>query len=346
MTIQAATLDPQQIVRRRRRRIIVSVVLVSLCIHFAAAIIAGVWIVARYLMPEPAVFEAKKEIRIVAEERQHRMNMAEFDSIAPKPAFQDKMASARPTAFALPDLPKMSIDAVSSIDPSSIISSQLTGIAGGLGSGSGFGSGGGGGKGSSMNFLGIPSTGRRVVLLFDVSKTVTGAVARAGLSMEKIKEETVELINSLGINTSFGIGQFARNYAFFNNEALPATDPNRAKAKAWLDQWFTTEGSMKQNTPNMVRGSPGFLEVLKTAYKFKPDVIYIISDGEFYQGSDSGGKIPYEDINRTLRELQDSLIEPATVNFIGVGMKKENLSNMKSLIRARGGSGRFRELDN
>ncbi len=344
-----AVLDPQVQARLRRRRIIISVIVASILVHFAGAIVAGIWIVARYLLPTPATFEVKKEIRIAAEERQHRMNMDEFDALKPKPSFQDKLSTARPTEFSLPDLPTMPLDAVSTVDPSDIISDQIDGLASAAGDGSG--SGTGGGKGGSISFLGVTSTGRRIVLLFDISTTVTKAVDRAGVPMEKIKEKTVELVNSLGINTTFGIGQFARNYAFFNTELLPATDPNKAKVKAWLDEWFTTSGSMKPNTPHAVRGSPGFIEVLKAAFKLKPDLIYIISDGGFYRGSSSSGenthgeKIPYEEINRTLRELQEELPMPATINFIGVGMKKDDLSGMKSIIRTRGGSGKFRQLE-
>lgn len=336
-------LDPQTRARLRRRKVIISVIVASILIHFAGAILAGIWIVARYLLPTPATFEVKKEIRIAAEERQHRMNMDEFDALKPKPSFQDKLSTARPTEFSLPDLPAMPLDAVSTVDPSDIVSDQLDGLAAAAGDGSG--SGTGGGRGGSISFLGVTSTGRRVVLLFDVSTTVTKAVDRAGLPMEKIKEKTEELLKSLSINTTFGIGQFARNYAFFNNELLPATDPNRAKAKAWLDEWFTTSGSMKPSTPGIVRGSPGFIEVLKAAFKLKPDLIFIISDGGFYRGSTSGEKIPYDEINRALKELQEGLAEPATINFIGVGMRKENRSEMRSIIRSRGGSGKFRELE-
>lgn len=338
-------LNPEQVASQRRKRIIISVILVSVGIHFIGAILAGIWIVASYLLPTPATFEVKKEIRIAAEERQHRMNMDEFDALKPKPTFQDKMSTARPTEFSLPDLPPLPLDAVSTIDPSDIVSDQVESLVAAAGDGSG--SGTGGGRGGSISFLGVTSTGSRVVLLFDVSTTVMNASARAGMPMERIKEKTLELLQSLSINTTFGLGQFARNYAFFNNELLPASDPNRAKARAWLDEWFATTGSMKPSTPNTVRGSPGFIEVLKAAFALNPDLIFIISDGGFYQGSGSAGqKIPYPDIARALRDLQEARDEPVNINFIGVGMKRDERNEMRRIISSRGGNGRFRELDN
>jgi hypothetical protein len=336
-----AVLGPQEAARRRRRTIIVSVIVASIGIHFIAAILAGIWIVARYFLPTPATFEVKKEIRIAAEERQHRMNMDEFDALKPKPTFQDKMSTARPTDFSLPDLPSMPLDALATIDPSDIVSDQLESLTAAAGEGTGTGTGGG--RGGAISFLGVTSTGTRVVLLFDISTTVKNAAEAAGLPMEQIRERTIELIDSLGINTTFSIAQFAQNFAFFSDELLPATDPNRAKARAWLNEWFTTTGMMNPKTPSIVRGSPGFLEVLKAAFALNPDVIYVISDGGFHQGGRN--RIPYPDINRTLRELQEELDQPATVNFIGVGMRRDNQRDMRSIIRSRGGDGRFRQLD-
>ena len=338
-----AVLDPQEAARARRRKVIISVIVASIAVHFIAAILAGIWIVARYLLPTPATFEVKKEIRIAAEERQHRMNMDEFDALKPKPTFQDKMSTARPTEFSLPDLPAMPLDALSAINPSDIVSDQLDSLSAAAGDGSG--SGTGGGRGGSISFLGVTSTGTRVVLLFDISKTVNNSAARAEVPMEAIRDKVVELIDSVGINTTFGIGQFARSYAFFDKELLPASDPNKARAKEWLAKWFSTTGSLSRSTPNYVSGSAGFLVVLEEAFKLKPDLIYIVSDGGFYRGS-GYDKIPYDEINRRLRELQDGLPKPATINFIGVGMKADNRKDMRSIIRSRGGEGKFRELEN
>jgi hypothetical protein len=337
-----AVLDPQAAAKLRRRNIIISVIVASIAVHFIAAILAGIWIVARYLLPTPATFEVKREIRIAAEERQHRMNMDQFDALKPKPTFQDKMSTARPTEFALPDLPPMPLEALSTIDPSDFVADQLESLSAAAGDGSGAGAGGG--RGGSISFLGVTSTGTRVVLLFDISKTVNNSAARAGLPMESIREKVTELIDSLGINTTFGLGQFARSYAFFDKELLPASDPNKTRAREWLQKYFSTSGSLGRSTPNYVPGSAGFLVVLEEAFKLKPDLVYILSDGGFYRGS-GYDRISYDEINRKLRELQETLPQPATVNFIGVGMKPDHRKEMRSIIRSRGGEGKFRELE-
>jgi len=337
-----ATLDPQTEARLRRRRIIISVIVASIALHFIGAILAGIWIVARFILATPTTFEVKKEIRIAAEEREHRMNMAEFDAARPKPSFTDKMSTARPTEFSLPDLPTLPIDAMTTVDPSDIVSDQLSSLAG-TGAGSGTG-GGGGGKGSAVEFLGLPGTGQRVVLIFDVSGTVTNALSEAGIPMTVIKDKIAELLKSLSINTTFGIAQFSRQYAFFKTELVPASDPNRAEARAWLDEWFSTGRGLKSNTPNLVREKVGFIGVLREAFKLKPDLIYIVGDGSFQRGEQRGEFISFEEIKTTLRDMQKSLPQPATVNFIGVGMRDDNKQEIRRIISSQGGTGRFKEL--
>jgi hypothetical protein len=169
------------------------------------------------------------------------------------------------------------------------------------------------------------------------------------MTMEDIREETKKVLDGLGINTRFGMAQFARNYAFFQNELIPATDDNRAAARAWLDQWFATTGSMPGGTPNIRTGSPGFVELVKEAFTMQPDVIFVISDGRFFAGSSGGsggfgGKIDYDDIGKALKELQDGSTEPVQINFIGVGMDRADKQGVQQLRGRYFGGGKFREL--
>ncbi len=342
MAVETLMEDVQQ--RKRLRKLVVKIILIVIALHVGFGVIAGILVVARYLLPPPATFEIQKDIRLPAKEREHKMNMAEFDAMTPKPSFNDRLQSLRPSDFALPELPKVPMDQMLPLDPSAIVSDQVSSMVGtaGMGDGGDGGSGMGGG-GNGVSFLGIESNGTRILLLYDVSSTVNSAVARAGVPMDRIREETKKLLSGLGINSRFGLGQFARNYAFFRPELLPATDGNREEASAWLDEWFATEGSMRQNTPAIVRGSPGFIELMRSAFKLHPDVIFVISDGGFYAGSGTSA-IPYEDIDKAIGELQKTLTEPARINFIGVGMKPENQRGIRRIISKHGSGGKFREM--
>ncbi len=346
----ASTAKLQPVDRRSRYRKLFWMVLICVVLlHLVAGLVAGALVVARYLLKPEATFTAPKDVRTPAKDRQQKMNMAEFDSLAPKPSFNDKLQALKPTAFSLPELPKVPMDQMLPLDPSAIVSDQVSSMVGAAGTGAGTGQGGAGmgGTGTGFSFLGIQTNAKRVLILYDISASVVRAAERAGYSMDKIRDETKQLLQNLGVNTRFGLGEFARNYAFFNTEMLPATDPNRAAANEWFDQWFAgSDGTMKPSTPNMVKGSPGFIEVMRAAFKMQPDVIFVISDASFERASSSeyGEQIPFPELDAALHDLQKSLPEPVKINFIGVGMKPKNEGEMRRVMGKNSGGGKFREL--
>lgn len=334
--------------KKRLRRLIISVIIGAVALHVLIGIGAAIFIVARYLQPPPATFEVKRDLRIAAQQREHSMNMSALDSMAPKPSFNDKIQSMRPAPMALPDLPKVPLDQMVPLDPSAIVSDQVSSMIGTAGMGGG-GQGGGtgmGGTGTSMSFLGVQTNAKRVLILYDIASSVVSSAARAGYPMDRIREETKKLLAGVGVNTRFGLGQFARNYAYFQSELLPASDPNRAKATEWLDTWFAgEEGTMKRNTPNMVTGSPGFIEVMRAAFRLQPDVIFVISDASFERGSGAeNARIPWPEVADALRDLQKTMPEPVKIHFIAVGIRPENEREMRRIISTQGGGGRFRVL--
>ena len=345
MTIKAGSLDATDR-KKRFLKLFWTVFVIVILLHIVGGLVAGAIIVARILLKPEATFEAPKEIRMPAKEREQKMNMAQFDSLAPKPTFNDKLQSLKPAPFALPELPKVPMDDMLPLDPSAIVSDQVSSMVGasGLGSGTGQSGTGMGGTGSGFSFLGVQTTAKRVLILYDVSASVVRAAERARYSMDRIRTETKELLGKIGVNTRFGLGQFARNYAFFNSEMLPATDQNRAAANAWFDQWFATDGTMKRSTPNMVSGGPGFIKVMEAAFKLQPDVIFVISDASFERGSGGNNKIPFDELSDALRDLQKSMPEPVKINFIGVGLKPQNEKDMRRVMGRNSGGGKFREL--
>ena len=83
--------------RKRRRKLAITVILISLGVHIAAGLIAGAVIIARYFAAPPAEFKATRDIRVAAQEREHKMNgrlsMARRQSPSSTTAYG---ASARP----------------------------------------------------------------------------------------------------------------------------------------------------------------------------------------------------------------------------------------------------------
>lgn len=347
MTTPATIPDAELTRKKRVRRLIITVVLISVGIHLFAGLVAGVVIVARYLAEPPAEFKVVKDIRIPAQEREHKMNMAAFDGAAPKPSFTDKMQSLRPTAFALPDLPKVPVDQMLPLDPAQILTDQVTTLAGtgGLGSGTGYGSGGGGGTGmgTGFSFMGIKSAGKRILLIFDVSGSVKNKAEASGVPLTKIRDETVALLNSLPISSRFGLIQFTRNYKIFNKELLPATDQNRDAAKKWLTDEWVDAGTMSGG--GVTTNPRGLVGVLELAARMQPDVIFLISDASFQWNPNNapgpGGNIPWNEVKKIVKgELQTG--GECKLNFIGFEMKQVDRSEMGSIARSSGG--KMREI--
>ena len=349
MTAALPNSPPSQ--KHRIRRVVIAVILVSIGIHVVAGLVAGAVIVARYLTEPPAEFKAARDIRLPAKQREHKMNMASFDGMAPKPSFNDKMQSIRPAAFALPELPKMDMDQMLPLDAGEIVSDQVSSLAGSGGLGNGLGTGGSGGGGfgggTGMSFFGIQSTGKRILLIFDVSTSVVNKANAAGIPLSKIKEETADLIGKLPITARFGIIQFTRNYKPFNKELVPATDQNRAAALQWIDTEWVETGMMGASR-KVVRNPQGLVGVLELAAQMQPDVIFLISDASFQwtppgeakaankSGGNFGGNIPWKEIEKiTQGPLQGS--EGCKIHFIGFEMKPDDKREIGAIVRKSGG---------
>jgi len=332
----------------KRRAVLVGILVSTVIVHVVALIVFGLWVVARHFQEPEAVFEVRQDLRIPPEPREHQMNMAKHQAMTPKPVMRERLVSTRPAEMMMPELPSVEADQQLSADPAQFFQSDVASMMGqgAVGLGQGVGVGGADGTGEGVSFLGVRSRGERIVLLYDVSTTVVNSAAAAGIPMTRIREETESMLAGLGVNARFNMVQFARNYAFFREELVAASDPNRKAAGEWLERYFAVEGTMPNNTPNLVRGSPGFLKVLEAAFEMEPEVLIVISDGGFWRGGGAGvtGRIPYDEIDKTLGELQRALRRTAEVHFIGVGMDAGDARAMRRLIRRQGGRGSFKEL--
>lgn len=339
-------------VQLRRRKLALTVLALSIALHAGFALLAGTWIVAkRFSVPKetPPVLTAKPAPQPPSKEKQQTMQAAAFEGATAKSILNDRILSTRTSQLPLPQLPSTPAFASPSFaqDASSqSFLSDATALASGAGTGLGMGGGGASGNGAGVSFLGVQTNAKRIVLMFDISKTVAGAASKAGMPMERIREETIRLVESLGVNTRFGLVEFARNYAFFKPDLLPSTAANRNAAIHWLNTFFATEGTLPKGLPNIVTGSPGFLVALEAVFKLQPDSVFIISDGSMQRGTGVSATIPVAEIERTLARLQSSQPIRAKVFFMGVCVHPETEKALKHLIANAGGGGGYSALSN
>lgn len=342
------SLDESALAKKRRRSIIGSVIFGAILIHGAGLFLAGLFIIARYFAEPKATFEIPKEIRIPVQTREHKMTMARNEALAPKPSFNDRLVSTRPTKFALPEMPKIDMNQLLTMDPSDLVSSQISGLVGSssLGSGLSTGSLGSGGIGENgLSFFGIQTEGKRILLLFDVSTSVVNKANKSGVPLTRIKEETINLIDKLPINTRFSIVQFVRNYKPFTDELLVASPPNKDRAREWIENEWSSSGMMPANGRG-VHTAPenGLPIVLDFAFKLRPDTIFLISDGSFEQTTPTSRSrnIPSDEFEDQLKLLQQNMEKPVAIHFIGFEMKPDHLSAWRKISQRSGG--KLREL--
>lgn len=276
------------------------------------------------------------------------MNLAAHAGLASKPTFKQRLVSLRPTAFALPEAPKIAFDSSLVPDPSTVVSSMVTGLtgSGGSGNGSGFGLGGGSGLGkglSNFSFMGIKAQGQRIVLCFDVSGSVVNKATATGMPLSRIKDETIKLISGLPSGAQFGIVQFVRNYKPFKETLTPMTPANRDLAKQWIETEWNESGQMNRGQNGVLSPNPnGVVCVLDAAFAMKPDVIFLISDGQFEQTYPENRRIPNEELEDKMKELQKGREPKIPVNFIGFQMRSEDKDAWERIVRRT--SGRLREI--
>lgn len=327
-----------------RRGLIASIIIGSLVVHVAGLMAFGIWIVARQFAKPEAVFQVREALRIpIQRTAEHRMQVAAHEAAAPKPVFRDRLVSTRPSKFALPDLPKLDLQQMLPLDPSELVSDQVTSLAGtaGLGAGLGTGLAGAGGlsKGvGNFTFMGLKAAGQRMVLYFDVSGSVVNKATASGMPLSRIKDETLKLIGTLPPNAQFGIIQFVRNYKPFSEQLVPATPANRDLARNWTDTEWNESGQMARGQRGVLSPEPnGVVCVLDAAFAMKPDVIFIISDGQFEQTYPENRRIPNEDLEAKITALEKGRREKLPIHFIGFQMRDEDQAVWSRLVRRTGG---------
>jgi hypothetical protein len=97
--------------RKHLKRLTIMVVLIVVGLHLLAGVGAGVLVVARYLIKPAARFTATAPpVDMKPENRKHRLDMDKLASMRPKPSVNNRIQSLKPSALALPSLPKVPVD--------------------------------------------------------------------------------------------------------------------------------------------------------------------------------------------------------------------------------------------
>ncbi|MCC6354840.1 MAG: VWA domain-containing protein [Verrucomicrobiae bacterium] len=332
--------------RARARKTLAGAAMLSIGLHAAAGLGAAAWIVARYLAPAPAKFESRQVVRIEPEARQHSMALAEFEAAAPAPAFTDRLTTSRLMDQGMPALPKLPIEQLMPLDPAAMVADSIGAMAGQGLAGLGSGIGAGGGSGDAMSFFGIQDSGRSVVIMIDVSGSMFLRLGES--SFEPVKRHAATLIEGLGINSRFGIVIWSGGAGRWREECIPATDANKAAATAFIrqDLGATAYRRLDSLCRDVLREGAGGTRhdlALRQAFAMRPEVIYMLSDGNALMGE---VVIPTEELTGLTGQLQRSLPKEARLHtiYFMTGPDKPAERELLKTLAARNG-GRFTDFD-
>ena len=285
-------------------------------------------------------FVAKKTIYLPQRELDHSMALSEYHQMSSKPVLMERLTTESMLSSDLPRLPELPATAFdpfqSPFNPLNDAAALLR-EAGLMGSLQGLVS-----ESSAFSFFGIEDQAQRIVIVFDISQSVVTKARKSGISMGRLQSETLKLIESLNANTLFGLIQFSRNYDLFENYLVSGTQANKAAAGEWLKREFRTDGKSGRN---WVRDPVnGIQSVIKAAFHMQPDVLFILSDGDFQRTTPEGGSqnVPFETLAGDIRSHQQQSEKNARIHFIGFQVKPQHTKPLQSIIRRN--DGKFREL--
>jgi von Willebrand factor type A domain-containing protein len=325
---------------------------ISVAIHLLFAIGAGYLVVSKYSSARKLTFNAGPKSPNPAERAlQHRVQLQQKTQSVTMPAAVPKRVLTTGAAkVALPPLPFLPVPSEGPPVPKMAAAGGVSfGAPGGTSS-----SVGGTGTGAQINFFGIRDKSSAVVIMIDVSDSMftrTGDAKGRSLvkrgkeqSFQAVRDEAIRLIESLDPNVSFGIVRWSGGAYSWKPELIPATNENK---KAAIDH---IQNDVDMKSARAKKGRPGGTRhdyALEEAFSLKPEIIYMLTDGNATAAKPGGGLQPIapEEIFKTAEAGQKTLPKKARLHVIHylTGADKADERQMLMSLASRN-SGQFRQV--
>ena len=323
--------------------------LISVGIHLLFGVGAGYLVVSRYTTRKLTFNAGPKSPNPSERAIQHKVQLQEKLKNAPA-AIPKRVLSNGMSKITLPPIPD--IPATKTQTPAPVMAAAgQSGNFARLGS---MGPAGGTGAGAAINFFGIRDRSSSVVIMIDVSDSMftrtgdaeSGKLAKKGKdqNFQTIRDEAIRLVGSLGTNVQFGIVRWAGSARAWKNELIPATEQNKLAAIEHIQN----EVDMKTARPT--KGQAGGTRhdlALKEAFSLKPEVIYMLTDGNATIAEKGAGMkpIPADEIFNVAAAGQKDLRTSARVHVIYylTGAEREDEKQMLMSLASRNG-GQFRSV--
>ncbi|MEY2539771.1 MAG: hypothetical protein QOG67_3511 [Verrucomicrobiota bacterium] len=325
-----------------------SFLLISVGLHLLFGLGAGYLVVAHYSPARKLTFSAGPKSPNPAERAlQHRVQLHEKVKTAP-PAVGKRVLTTGIAKIELPPLPSVVKPKESGVVPTMPGAGQNIGFVSNPGT---MGSLGGTGTGAAINFFGIRDKTSSVVIMIDVSDSMFtrtgdadgGKLAKRGReqNFQTVRDEAIKLVEGLGPNVEFGIVRWSGGAYSWKSELVPATQENKEAAIAHIQD----EVDMKRARAK--KGEHGGTRhdlALREAFNLKPEVIYMLTDGNATAAQPGGGMkpIPPDEIFKVTDAGQKALSRRARLHVIyyRTGADRPDERQMLMSLAARN-SGKF-----
>jgi|tagenome__1003787_1003787.scaffolds.fasta_scaffold20982547_2 hypothetical protein len=323
--------------------------LISVGIHLLFGAGAGFLVVSHYTAARKLTFQAGPKSPNRSERAiQHKVQLQEKMKTAP-PTIPKRVLTAGLAKIALPPLPD--IAGPKSVTPAPVMAAAGQNVKFGAELAM-IGSTVGTGAGAAINFFGIRDKSSSVVIMIDVSDSMftrTGDADGRKLvkkgkeqNFQTIRDEAIRLVESLGDNIQFGIVRWAGSARSWKPELIPATEENKRAAIEHI------ENEVNMKTARPTKGEAGGTRhdlALRSAFDLKPEVIYMLTDGNATIAEHKGGMkpIPPEKLFDVAAAGQKGLRRSARVHVIYyvTGEDRDEERQMLMSLASRNG-GQFR----
>jgi hypothetical protein len=318
---------------------------ISIGVHLLFGVGAGYMVVSHYSAARKLTFNAGPKSPNASERAiQHRVQIQEKMKNAPA-AIPKRVLSTGASKITLPPLPELTGPKNATPPPLMAAAGQNAKFGSAPGT---MGAVGGTGAGAAINFFGIRDKSNSVVIMIDVSDSMftrTGDAEGRSLvkqgkdqNFQTIRDEAIKLVESLAPEIQFGIVRWSGSARTWKPELVPATEENK---KAAIEH-IQNEVDMKTAKPQ--KGQAGGTRhdlAIQAAFGLKPQVMYMLTDGNATISQPQGGlsPIPPEELFKAAADGQKGLRGSAKLHVIYyvTGDEKEDEKQMLRSLAARNG---------
>jgi len=319
-----------------KRRLRGGALLATLGIQGAVLAVTLFIMVAGGEAPEPPAFEGSAGLAAPEDPVESRRELKRFQKRSSKPLLMERLTADRPADLSLPPAPDLPVDAFDAeADETFLVEtaqdmlaqSGLAGAAADLAAAS-----------SAAAFFGVQDSGSRIVLVVNTSASVVRKAASKGISIERIQEEAVQLVEGLGGQTLFGIVQFSQGYRLFAPRLAPAIARNKEEAVNWL------RSELRGNPPVNREDRLGHEGAFQAALELEPDLVFLVTDGSLNKRTPAAGggysypEIPYEILISGIDEELRRRGLRTRIHAIGFELRDRDRSGLRRLVRRFGGA--------